>query len=206
MSLVNFLEIERLLFFIQKLRLQTLSIRYGTHVCYFRSHHFSCRLPSGISLIQRFRQTGRSLVLKPILFSTHVHGSWRFESFHRTVARHREKNTGKIGDGINEDPPVLPCGTQWHSSIKIGTALLCNPGVKARVVWWVDSEFLLWEILIVADPVAQPHGGHLSHEIACRFFRAYFPPPLNEWYLLFLEHSCATDNRYESLSLDYIKK
>lgn len=88
----------------------------------------------GISLIQRFRETGRSLVLKPILFSTHVHGSWRFESFHRAVARHREENTVKIGGGNSEDPPILPCETQWHSSIKIGTALLCNPGVKARVV------------------------------------------------------------------------
>lgn len=137
--------------------------------------------------IQRSRQTGRSLALKPILFSTHVHGSWRFESFHRAVARRRDENTGKSEVENGEDPPGSPVRHNG-SSIKIGTALLCNPGVKARVVWWVDSEFLLWEILIVAR---QPRRAQSSPALSWRasfarnslpfFFALTCPLPLNEY-------------------------
>jgi len=60
----------------------------------------------------------------------HVHGSWRFESFHRVVARRRDGNTGKIGSENDGDPPIPV--RHNGGSIKIGTALLCNPGIKAR--------------------------------------------------------------------------
>lgn len=46
--------------------------------------------------------------------------------------RCRDGNTEKIGGRNGEDPPIPV--RHNGSSIKIGTALLCNPGVKARVV------------------------------------------------------------------------
>lgn len=84
----------------------------------------------------------------------------RCESFHRAVARDASRREQKPArksklEKRSEDPlPVRQNG----SSIKIGTTLLCNPAVLRRPGVASDessiSQFLLWEILIVATTPA----------------------------------------------------